>query len=87
MEDKRFPRRFAEALRSGTYFRIAAEGDVGAGNEIRVIERPDHNLSIGDVFRIYVRDRDEAERILSVPQIFSDWKRWAEKLLEKQRGG
>ncbi len=87
MEDKRFPRRFTEALRPGTYFRISVEGDVGAGDEIQVIERPDHDLSIGDVFRIYTRDRDEAERLLLAPQISSDWKRWAEKLLEKQEGG
>ncbi len=33
MEDTRFPRRFAEAGRPGTYLRIVTEGDVGAGDE------------------------------------------------------
>ncbi len=86
MEDKRFPRRFTEVGRPGTYFRIAVEGDVGAGDEIRVVERPDHDLSIGDVFRIYTKDRDEMERLLSVPQISSSWQQWAEKGLEKRQG-
>ncbi len=85
MVDKGFPRRFAEVGRPGTYFRIAVEGDVGAGDEVRVVERPDHDLSIGDVFRIYMRDRDEAERLLSVPQISSSWQRWAEHWLEKRK--
>src|SRR5262249_12487576 len=36
MNDKMFPRRFLESLRIGTYLRIVVEGDVGAGDEIRV---------------------------------------------------
>src|SRR2546421_4754685 len=38
MKDKLFPRRFTEALRPGAYLRIVVEGDVAAGNEIRVVE-------------------------------------------------
>ena len=41
MNDKLFPRRFTEALRPGTYLRIIVEGEVGAGDEIQVVERPD----------------------------------------------
>jgi MOSC domain-containing protein YiiM len=51
MGDPRFPKRFAEAGRPGTYLRVIQEGDVGAGDEIRVVSRPDHDVSIGDVFR------------------------------------
>ena len=83
MEDKLFPRRFTKAGRPGAYLRIAVEGDVGAGDEIRVVGRPDHDLTVGDVFRIYTRDRDEVARLLSVPQISSSWKRWAEVRMEK----
>ena len=86
MEDRRFIRHFTDAGRPGSYLRIIVEGELGAGDEVRVAERPDHGLSIGDVFRIYMRDRDEAERILSVEQISSDWKRWAKELLEKRKG-
>ncbi len=83
MEDKLFPRRFTKVGRPGAYLRIAVEGDVGAGDEVRVVERPDHDLTIGDVFRIYTRDRDDAARLLSVPQMSSSWKRWAEDWMEK----
>jgi len=44
MNDQLFPRRFTEVLRPGTYLRIILEGAVGAGDEIRIIERPDHDL-------------------------------------------
>jgi len=83
MDDQMFVRRFTEALRPGTYLRIIGEGDLGAGDEIRVIHRPDHDLTIRDVFRIYTRDRDEVERIIATPQISDSWKKWAETLLQK----
>jgi MOSC domain-containing protein YiiM len=85
MNDKTFPRRFTEALRPGPYFRMVAEGDVGAGDEIRVVERPDHDLTIRDVFRIYTRDREEVERLLAVPRMSASWRRWAGDWLQKSR--
>ena len=86
MEDNTFPKQFTKAGRPGAYLRIAAEGDVGSGDKIRVVERPDHDLTIGDVFRIYTRDQEEAERLLTVPQMSLSWQRWAEQWLGKRKG-
>jgi MOSC domain-containing protein YiiM len=83
MNDKMFPRRFTEALRPGAYMRIVVEGELGAGDEIRVVERPDQNLTIRDVFRIYTRDHHDAGRLLAVPGISAAWKRWANDVLRK----
>lgn len=83
MNDKLFPRRFTEALRPGSYLRIVVEGDVGAGDEIRIIERPNHTMTIRDVFRIYTRDHAEVETLLSIPQLSESWKRWATKVATK----
>jgi MOSC domain-containing protein YiiM len=83
MEDKLFPRRFTQAGRTGAYLRIVGEGELGTGDEVRVAERPDHDLTVADVFRIYTRDRGEAPRLLDVPQVPSSWKRWAEARLDK----
>jgi MOSC domain-containing protein YiiM len=85
MNDPLFPRRFTEAERPGPYLRLVIEGDVGAEDEIRVLERPDHNLTIRDVFRIYTRDRDEVERLLEVPQMSESWRRWAHDVLQKSK--
>jgi MOSC domain-containing protein YiiM len=85
MNDPVFPRGFAEAMRPGAYQRIVVEGSVGAGDEIRVVTRPGHDLTIRDVFRIYMRDRDEVERLLAVPQMSDSWKRWATDFLEKRK--
>ncbi len=85
MNDKLFPRRFTEALRPGAYLRIVVEGDVGAGDEIRIIERPDHRLTIRDVLRIYAFDRQEAGRLLAISRMSEDWRWWAEQQEAKGR--
>jgi len=87
MDDKLFPRRFTEAGRPGAYLRIIVEGDVGTGDDIQVVSRPDHDLTIGDVFRIFTRDQQEAERLLTVPQMSKSWQAWAEKRLVKEKRG
>jgi MOSC domain-containing protein YiiM len=83
MQDKMFPRRFSDALRPGSYLRIAVEGDIGAEDEIRVVERPDHDLTIRDVFRIYMRDRHEVARIPAVSKMSESWRRWASDFLQR----
>ncbi len=82
MNDKMFPRRFTEALRPGAYLRIIVEGDVGDGDEIKVVDKPEHDLTIGDVFRMFARDRDEGERLGAVPGMSESWRRWAMARLE-----
>ena len=86
MEDQLFTRRFTEAARPGSYLRIVTEGDVGAGDEIQILDQPDHGLTVGDVFRIFTRDRAEAERLLAVPQMSHEWRRWAEAIVQKRTG-
>jgi len=85
MEDKLFPRRFTQAGRPGAYLRMIAGGDVGAGDEIRIVSRPDHGLTIGDVFRIFTRDQHEVGRLLTVAHMSKSWQTWAEKRLEKDK--
>ena len=83
MNDEAFPRRFSKAMRPGTYLRIVVEGDLGAGDEIRVLGKPDHDLSVRDVFRIYTRDREEVPRLLAIPQLSESWRGWAEHLSKR----
>jgi MOSC domain-containing protein YiiM len=86
MNDQGFVRRFTEARRPGTYLRIIVEGMVGAGDEIRIIETPAHDLTIRDIFRIYTRDREEVERFLAVPRISESWRGWAQHFIETTKG-
>ncbi len=83
MQDKSFPKKFTQALRPGPYFRIIQEGELGADDTISIVEKPKHDLTLRDVFRIYTKDHNEAERILGVEQMSAEWKRWANKIVQK----
>ena len=83
MNDPLFPHRFADAMRPGAYLRIVREGNVGAGDEVRVVEKPDHDMRVRDVFRIYFRDRDQVGRLLTIGQLSDGWKEWAKEYLER----
>src|SRR5262245_627030 len=86
LNDMLFPRRFTAALRPGAYLRILVEGDVGAGDEIQVIERPNQELTVRDVLRIYAFDRQEVGRLLTTPGMSESWRGWAEHYLQETRG-
>lgn len=49
--DPRWGRHFTAAGRAGAYFRVLVEGETSGGDEIQVLVRPEHGVSIGDAFR------------------------------------
>jgi MOSC domain-containing protein YiiM len=60
---------FAQASRPGAYLRIVTEGELGAGDEIEVISRPDHGVTIAMVSDAVFKDRSLAERVLAAPEL------------------
>jgi MOSC domain-containing protein YiiM len=53
----RLIKRFTEHGASGAYLRVLETGDIGAGDRIEVVERPDHGLTIGLTFRAFTTER------------------------------
>ena len=84
MEDDAFLRRFTEAGRPGAYLRIVREGELGAGDAVEVMFRPEHGMTVGDVLRIYSRDRDEVAKLIDIPELAKSWREWAEKKVQKK---
>ena len=54
----RLMKRFTEHGASGAYLRVLEVGDIGAGDAIEVVERPDHGVTIGTAFRAFTTDHD-----------------------------
>jgi MOSC domain-containing protein YiiM len=79
MDDPGFLKRFARSGRPGTYFRIIEEGELGAGDAIEVVERPDHEITIAYVAHVYMHDHDAAERLLEAPALHPGWRDWASR--------
>jgi MOSC domain-containing protein YiiM len=78
MNDLRFPKRFQNEGRMGAYFRIVREGDVGAGDAIRIAARPEHGVTLADMVAA-MDDAGRADVLARVPRLPAFWRRVAGK--------
>jgi MOSC domain-containing protein YiiM len=68
----RIIKRFTERGASGAYLRVLETGDLGAGDAIEIVERPDHDVTIGLTFRAFTTEQhrlaDLAPALAALPQ-------------------
>src|SRR6478735_4126046 len=60
---------------SGAYLRIVTEGVLAAGDEIEVISRPSHGVTIALVSDAILKDHSLIERVLSAPELAGELRR------------
>lgn len=70
--DQRFVKRFFAALRMGAYLRVVHEGDVGAGDAIEIVAKPDHGVTLRDMAQA-LHDRSKASSLQHVPGLPGFW--------------
>lgn len=75
--DPRFPKRFQHVGRMGAYLRVVQEGDVGAGDEIEVVSRPDHDVSLRTMLEA-LDDDQQARRLPRAGYLPKFWQHVAE---------
>ena len=63
---------FAQSSRPGAYLRIVTEGELGAGDEVEVLSRPDHGVTIAMASDAVFKDRSLAARVLEAPQLSAE---------------
>jgi MOSC domain-containing protein YiiM len=76
MGDPGFVKRFALAGRPGAYFRVISEGDIGAGDEITVLSRPDHAVTSELVSRAILAEADLLEQALLATELPGELREW-----------
>jgi MOSC domain-containing protein YiiM len=64
IDEPHWIKRFTEHGAPGAYLRVVSEGTVGAGDPLTVLDRPDHGVTIGDVFRVRDTGADRLRRML-----------------------
>jgi MOSC domain-containing protein YiiM len=69
MGDPAFLRRFARSSRPGAYLRIVTEGELGAGDAIEVLSRPEHGITVAFVSDAILLDETLRERAGSAPEL------------------
>jgi MOSC domain-containing protein YiiM len=62
-------RRFGEAARPGAYLRIVAEGELGAGDPVEVLGRPEHGVTVALVSRAILLDDSLRARAAAAPEL------------------
>jgi MOSC domain-containing protein YiiM len=70
-------RRFLASRRSGIYFAVTREGEVGAGDGIELISRDPNRLTVTNMVDLYVQDRNNVEllrRAVQVAALPDDWR-------------
>ena len=77
MDDPRFVKTFARALRPGAYLRVIEEGELAAGDDLELVERPDHAVSVGLIAEAYLADHSLAPRLLAADALPDSWRDWA----------
>ena len=75
---------FTEAGRPGAYLRIIQEGTAQAGDAIEVVFKPDHAISISDLFAAKSGERSKINEIKVVPYLSTGFKEWSEKIAATQ---
>jgi MOSC domain-containing protein YiiM len=65
----RLVKRFVQAGRPGAYLRVLGEGEVAADDEVLVLERPSHGLTLVQTLRALTGDRSLAPKLLSAPEL------------------
>jgi MOSC domain-containing protein YiiM len=68
MGEKGWVKVFAADARPGAYLRVITPGAVQAGDEIEVVQRPDHDVSIALVFRATITDRELLPDLLAAQE-------------------
>jgi MOSC domain-containing protein YiiM len=68
---------FAQRARPGAYFRVVQSGWVRAGDPIAVVHRPDHDVTVGVVFRALTLEPELLPRLLDAPTLPAGSKRRA----------
>jgi len=70
-------KRFLASGRTGFYFAVLREGEVGAGDVIQLLARDELGVSIAEVTRLYVGEHPDHEalrRAIRVPALPASWR-------------
>jgi MOSC domain-containing protein YiiM len=70
-------KRFLKSMRTGFYFSVVAEGEVGAGDTLEPISRDAAGVTVTDITRLYIakgKDQDALRRAVQVEALPASWR-------------
>ncbi|MFF4192423.1 MOSC domain-containing protein [Nonomuraea sp. NPDC001831] len=73
MDEPGWLKRFTRAARPGAYLAVVEPGELGAGDEVEIVSRPETGMTVADAFRARHGDADALARVLAVPGHAPEW--------------
>jgi MOSC domain-containing protein YiiM len=74
-------KRFLASRRTGFYFRVLQEGEVGAGDTLELVSRDENNITVADITQLYVREQDNPELLHRAAQLEALPRSWRDYFL------
>ncbi|MFI5627289.1 MOSC domain-containing protein [Nocardioides sp. NPDC051685] len=65
-DNARWVKRFTQEARPGPYLRVLEEGELQAGDEIVVVHRPDHDITVSTLFKALTTDRSLLPSLIGI---------------------
>lgn len=75
---------FTKAGKPGAYFRVISPGTVRAGDDITIVHRPDHDVTIGLVFRAKMTEPQLLSQLRDVDALSAELKTYVRRRLASQ---
>lgn len=76
-------KRFLASGRTGFYFSVVREGEVGAGDPVETGGRDENNVTIADIVRLYVRDKEDLPTLRRAAEHEALPESWRERFREQ----
>ncbi|MBX9253532.1 MOSC domain-containing protein [Desmonostoc muscorum CCALA 125] len=79
-------KRFLNSRLSGIYFSVVLEGEIGVGDEIKLVSRDENNVTVADIVQIYVREADDnlVRRAVQVPALADGLRTYFQQQIEPE---
>jgi MOSC domain-containing protein YiiM len=72
LDERGWTKTFIQRGVSGTYLRVVTPGQIRSGDEVSVVERPDHDVTVGLTFRALTLEPDLLPRLIDVDALPED---------------
>lgn len=79
-------KRFLASERTGLYFAVLEEGEVGAGDRFELVRKNEPSVRLSDILRLYTRERHNADllsRAIQVAALPEGWRSYFQEQMEK----
>lgn len=79
-------KQFIDSRLTGFYFSVLQEGEVGVGDAMELISRDENNVTVADITRLYVRQRDDLQmlhRAVQVKALPDGWRDYFQQQINK----